>query len=370
MKFFVRATLIILAASFLIGCSAATITPDTTSVPPADAANSGGLAKSAPRAATLGAPTPAAVAITAPTQAAPRALEPARDSTDLDRQVTQQLRAAQRAAPPPTVIPTAPANISKPGHPFQDAELYVHLPPNASAQQPLRVFLALHGMGNQGEAFSNNLVKIADANNWVLVAPTFPYRDYLDVQQLMEDDIQLSKRLVDTLDVLPQRLNLKLYRQVLIYGYSRGAQLGHRFAYFYPERVKSVAVLSAGAYTMPTEKLASARGTQVLPFPFGVGDLQECVGKPINWQALRRITFWVGVGERDDHPLDVARAFDPYSGRTRVERAQSFKQALEKLGIEVYLVIFPNAKHDTTPDMRARALEFLRAEELADPLDD
>ncbi|MCX7838807.1 MAG: hypothetical protein N2559_05055 [Anaerolineae bacterium] len=257
-----------------------------------------------------------------------------------------------------------------PRHPFEGAELYVHLPPQAQARQPLRVFVALHGMGNRGDVFSQNLIKIAEANNWVLIAPTFHYGDYLDLEQLRQDDLQLSRRLLDTLDVLPQRLNLKLYRQVLIYGYSRGAQLGHRFTYFYPERVKSIAVLSAGAYTMPTEKIANRGTPTVVPFPYGVGDLQECVGKPINWQALRRVSFWVGVGERDNHPQDVARAFDPYGGRTRIERAQSFKQALQSLGIKVYLVIFPNVSHELTPEMRGHALQFLREEELANPLDD
>jgi acetyl esterase/lipase len=93
------------------------------------------------------------------------------------------------------------------------------------------------------------------------------------------------------------------------------------------------------------------------------------VGKPINWQALKQVSFWVGVGERDNQPNDVARAFDPYGGRTRVERAESFKQALQNLGIKVSLVVFPNVSHELVPEMRARALQFLRDEELADPLD-
>jgi len=357
-----RLILFLFAVTLLVGCATVPDTPPPVSVTPASAASSGGVAKAAPRATA--APT------NAPLRAQPAPTpEPPRDAIDLDRQAAQELRVTPlvRATPYATTAPAPPAN--KPTHPFENAELYIHLPPHPN-QQPLRVFLALHGMGNQGNVFSQNLIKMADANNWVLVAPTFPYRDYFDPQQLMEDDIQLSKRLLDTLDVLPQRLNLKLYRQVLIYGYSRGAQLGHRFAYFYPERVKSVAVLSAGAYTMPTEKIASAKGTQIVPFPYGVGDLQECVGRSVNWQALRRVSFWVGVGERDNQPSDVARAFDAYGGRTRVERAQSFKQALQNLGIEVYLVIFPHVTHETTNDMRASALQFLRAEELDDPLDD
>lgn len=350
-----RLTGLLFTATLLVSCIAAPNTPPPATITPVSAANSGGAAQVAPRAPTPAAPTPTLV----------RAPAAPRDATNPDRQIAQELRGAQRTTPRAST-----PQVNKVGRPFQDAELYIHLPSQPHARQPLRVLLALHGMGNQGEAFSQNLIKITDANGWVLVAPTFPYRDYFDPQQLMEDDIQLSKRLVDTLDVLPQRLNLKLYRQVLIYGFSRGAQLGHRFAYFYPERVKSIAALSAGAYTMPTEKIVSAKGAQIVPFPYGVGDLQECIGKPIDWQALRRVTFWIGVGERDNQPLDVARAFDPYGGRTRVERAQSFKHALEKLGIEVYLVIFPNATHEITPAMRASALQFLGEEELADPLDD
>lgn len=367
MKYFVRFVLGLIVVALLIGCA---ISPNdlasTNSVP---AGNSGG-GKSAPRAPTIAAPTAPPVAISAPPPVVVRAPDSSRDSIDLDRQGAQDVRAIQRATPRATTAPNSAERIAKPGRPLEGAELYVHLPPQAKMQQPLRVFLALHGMGNRGDAFSQNLIKIAEQNNWVLIAPTFQYRDYLDPKQLMDDDIQLSKRILDTLDVLPQRLNLKLYKQVLIYGYSRGAQLAHRFAYFYPERVKSVAALSAGAYTLPTEKVSSAKGTQVVPFPYGVGDLQECVGAPINWQALKKISFWVGVGERDNQPLDVARAFDSYGGRTRVERAQSFKQALQNIGIDVYLMIFPNVSHDTVPEMRVGALQFLRAEELADPLDD
>lgn len=366
MKYLARATLVLVALSLLLGCSVATV--DAPRVTSDIVENSGGVS-SIPSV-----PTPVPVPVTPASLASPHALFPPSNSalldTDAAHQVTVERRVSQSASRP-LITPEAVTRSLPPRHPFEGTELYVHLPPQTQARQPLRVFVALHGMGNRGDAFSQNLIKIADANNWVLIAPTFHYGDHLDLAQLRQDDIQLSRRLLDTLDILPQRLNVKLYRQVLIYGYSRGAQLGHRFTYFYPERVKSVAVLSAGAYTMPTEKITSPRGAPTLvPFPYGVGDLEECVGKPINWQALRRVSFWVGVGERDNHPQDVARAFDPYGGRTRVERAQSFKQALQNIGIKVYLVVFPNVSHELTAEMRNHALQFLRDEELANPLDD
>lgn len=364
MKYLVRATLVLVALSLLFGCSVATA--DAPRITPIIVENGGGVS-SLPSLPTLA---------LAPPISTPRApvLPAPSDSILLDTDAAHlfpaERRASQRVSLPPTT-PESVARVQPPRRPFESAELYVHLPPQAQVRQPLRVLLVLHGMGNRGDTFAQNLIKIADTNDWVLVAPTFHYRDYMDPQQLREDDLQLSGRLVDTLEVLPQRLNLKLHRQVLIYGYSRGAQLGHRFTYFHPERVKSIAVLSAGAYTMPTEKIISGKGTPtIVPFPYGVGDLQECIGKPLNWQALKRVSFWVGVGENDNHPQDVARAFDPYGGRTRVERAQSFKQALQNLGIRVQLAIFSNVAHEITYDMRVRALQFLREEELANPLDD
>lgn len=365
MKYLARATLILLAVSVLFGCSVVSVDAPTQNAAAISAENSGG-AKASAYATPPSEPILPIVAlvVSAPASHPVPELLPTSEPS-----LQNEQRTNARVLPPATATPEAPLR-ARPLHPFSNAELYVHLPPQAQTRQPLRVFVALHGMGNRGDAFAQNLIKIAEANHWVLVAPTFPYRDYLDLQQLREDDIIFSQRLLDTLEVLPQRLNVKLYRQVLIYGFSRGAQLGHRFTYFYPERVKSIAMLSAGAYTMPTEKTASGKGTPtVVPFPYGVGDLQECVGRPINWHALRRVSFWVGVGERDNHPQDVARAFDSYGGRTRVERAQSFKHALQNLGVKVYLVIFPNVSHEITSEMRTYALRFLREEELADPLD-
>lgn len=362
MKYLARATLILIAITLPLSCQVASV--DAPTITPVGVENGGG-SPSAPQSPAHTPVPPTSIPFT-PT---PPLSDAVRPDINTSQPLTAEQRVSQRATPPPLTTAVV-TRLSQPRHPFDGAELYIHLPPQAQERQPLRVFLALHGMGNRGDAFSQNLIKIADANNWVLVAPTFPYGDYLNLEQLRQDDIQLSRRLLDTLDALPQRLNMKLYRQVLIYGFSRGAQLGHRFTYFYPERVKSVAVLSAGAYTMPTEQVTSRGTPTVVPFPYGVGDLQECVGKPINWQALRRVSFWVGVGERDNHPQDVARAFDPYGGRTRVERAQSFKQALQSIGIKVHLVVFPNVSHEITPEMRGYALQFLRDEELANPLDD
>ena len=72
---------------------------------------------------------------------------------------------------------TKPAPPTVPLQPFDSADLYIHLPPNAAARQPLRVLVALHGMGNRGDVFAPRLIAEADQNGWVLIAPTMRYRD-------------------------------------------------------------------------------------------------------------------------------------------------------------------------------------------------
>lgn len=330
------------------------------------------LADTTPQASALATTTPTTVSPSPSHTSSPTPIDtiPLRNRSTPDHQTAQQDVDRKTAGTRASASPPTPTPVAKPKHPLEGAELYVHLPPQANPQQPLRVLLVLHGMGGSGEPFSQNLLREAERNHWVIVAPTFQYHDYLDPKQLREDDIHFAKRILDTLDVLPQRLNVKLRQHILIYGFSRGAQLAHRFAYFYPDRVGSVVALSAGAYTLPAEKRSSAQGTQVIPFPYGVGDLQECVGKPIDWQALRQVSFWIGVGARDDQANDVSRAFDPYGGKTRVERARTFQQALQAIGIDARLVIFPDAAHEVTSQMRASALQFLRDDESADHWDD
>ena len=248
---------------------------------------------------------------------------------------------------------------------FEDSDLYIHLPPQADQHQPLRVLFALHGMGVRGDAFAQALIPDADRYNWVIVAPTMAYQDYLQPTLLMDDDLKISQMLLDTLDALPARLNLKLDRHVLMYGFSRGAQLAHRFALLHPDRVATVVSISAGSYTLPMEH-AKNDDPNPLPFPFGVGDLEKHLGHPLDAVNFKGISFWIGVGERDNQSADVARAFDPYQGQTRIERARVFASVLTALGIDSHLVIFPNTGHEVTTEMRKGALQFLRDDELKD----
>ena len=72
------------------------------------------------------------------------------------------------------------------------------------------------------------------------------------------------------------------------------------------------------------------------------------------------MAFRIEVGGQDGNPDDTARAWDPYLGRTRVDRARAYTQALQGIGVEATLGVYPDAGHGVTPQMSEEALAFLQ----------
>jgi predicted esterase len=261
-------------------------------------------------------------------------------------QAAPPVKAVLQQQPPPPLAP-----------PIRD--FYLHVPPIADTRQPLTVLVVLHGMGGNGPDMARDLVPEADRNGWLLVAPTIDYRDWRDPEQVRRDGSESLPALKTLLDSLPSRTGLALNDRVLLYGFSRGGQTAHRFALFYPDSVLRVASFSCGTYTLPAERVRTVAGEAPLEFPYGVGDLARYQGEPFDAEGVRGVQFWLGVGARDNQANEVPRQWDPYLGTTRVERAQTFVRALDQLGVNASLNVFPGAAHEITPEMRSQAVAFL-----------
>ena len=244
-----------------------------------------------------------------------------------------------------------------PGRDYQQNEFYIHVPPGA--MEPLTVVVALPGMGGVGEDFSRTLKERTDPQDWVLVAPTFNYGDWTDPNQLTREAATHHPRLIALLDRLPEITGLSVRPQILLYGYSRGAQAANRFALAYPNRVAGVAMVSAGTYTIPQATFSSTDGSRALPFPYGVSNMQELFGQPFEPEAFARIPFWIAVGARDNDPTEVPQQWTPYVGGSRLERAQRFGGWLQTAGCNVQVHIFEGVGHGETEAVRTEALEFL-----------
>jgi pimeloyl-ACP methyl ester carboxylesterase len=240
--------------------------------------------------------------------------------------------------------------------------VHVRQPRTMPNGAPAQVLVALHGLGGNGELFANHLVAHADRNGWLVVAPTIQYGDWTDPNQIANEDPRLIRWLADYLDQLPSILGQPIRPRVLLIGHSRGAQLAHRFALFQPERVLAVAALAAGTYTLPYER--SAEGA-VMRFPFGMADMSTIAGQPFSRARLIEDTqFWLGVGTEDNNPNELPRAWDPYLGTTRVQRARTFQEALHQLGAKSVLVAFRGERHGLSPEMASSACTFLRGMDL------
>ncbi len=344
-----RALIIALVFSlfFLVGCSDAGLATPTPATNPTQAAST---------VATPAAPnvnpfaTTAASATTAGTTVS-----------------TVPATTAQAATTAPTTIPsTAPATTSPPkptslyNFPYADSQYYVHLPPHIKSG-PLQVVLAIHGMGNNGQAFAQPLIPYADEYGFVLVAPTMKYdSNYSDPANIAANDAVLLPELDKLLDRLPTQLGYPVSQKALVFGFSRGGQIAHRFAFFYPERVLGVAAISAGNYTLPAAQYRPENTTSQtdLRFPFGIADLSHYIGHEVDLPALRQVSFWLAVGGADVGTKDVPVAWTPYLGQTRVERTTRFYKALQNAGISATLNVFPGVDHSICTGMKQGAFAF------------
>jgi pimeloyl-ACP methyl ester carboxylesterase len=230
-------------------------------------------------------------------------------------------------------------------------DVFVREPAGADTSQPLQVLIALHGMGGNGADFGSALASQADANGWLIVAPTIQYGDWTDPLQIAHEDPALGAWLSDYVRHLPERSGYTTLPRVLLFGHSRGAQLALRFAQVHPAQVAGVAALSAGTYTLPFSR--DMNTGQVLQYPFGVSDLARMSGgQGFDAQQFQAVPIWIGVGGKDVIDEDVPDAWDPYIGSDRLNRARAFTEALQNVGANVALTEFPNADHTLTEDMR------------------
>jgi pimeloyl-ACP methyl ester carboxylesterase len=235
----------------------------------------------------------------------------------------------------------------------------VYIPSIGGSRGPLKVVLAVHGMGDSGPSFGSTLTALAEKQGWALVAPTMPYGDWRDPDVVRSDESQLLPRLKATIDRLPARTGLKFQDRVMCYGFSRGAQICQRYALAYPQSVLIDASLSAGTYTLPYAQAMVGDSYTTLRFPYGVSDLDQVTGRSIDYSSVRAINYLIGVGEKDNNPADVPRQWDQFIGTNRVDRAANYAHALQSIGARCTFVIFPGIGHEQTDDVRKRSFDFM-----------
>lgn len=234
---------------------------------------------------------------------------------------------------------------------------YVYLPSSAPLSKPLTPLLAIHGYGDNARGFATHLIATANHYGWLLVVPDLPSGDWKDFQVIKADSRRNLPWLHNLVHSLPGVMGVPVEDRALVYGFSLGAQTGHRFALAYPEDVRAAAVMSAGTYTLPMT--SSPNTGDALSFPLGTADLGNYCERPFDPGRLRVTHFWVGVGESDSIAADVPREFDNSVGDCRRDRALSFARSLWDQGVPAEFQTFPDQAHWETPASLEAATGFL-----------
>jgi pimeloyl-ACP methyl ester carboxylesterase len=274
---------------------------------------------------------------------------------------TPSVAIAQEGPPPAAVVAGTPVIGSDTD--LVTDEFYVHIP--ATAVAPLQVVVVLHGMGGKGPEFTELARDRADQHNWVLVAPTFEYGNWLDPAVVTREAAAELPDIASFIDRLPAVIGKEIKPRIFLYGFSRGGQTANRFALVYPQRVAAVAICSSGTYTVPAFSIPnpdSSDGVDPLFFPYGVANLDSLFGQPFDGATFAHVPFWVGVGTEDRNPADVPHQWDRTLGSNRLERAQQFGQWLRAAGTPVDVQLFAGLSHVESETMRDDAFDFFAAQ--------
>ncbi len=223
-------------------------------------------------------------------------------------------------------------------------DYFVYLP--TAGQRQNRVFVSVHGISRNAAEHLAGFTAQAERYGAVMLAPLFPEEHFPRYQRLGSSfregraDLAFDRALQDA----AQWLGLDLER-LHIFGFSGGGQFAHRYAMFYPRRVKRMVLGAPGWYTLPDP---------TRDYPNG---LRSCG----NWPKLRftparflTIPTLVLVGELDDirdDDLNKTRRIDAVQGLNRVERGERWVGSMRALArafnlpSDFRLEIVPNANH-------------------------
>ncbi|MFB9950611.1 hypothetical protein ACFFP0_17300 [Rhizobium puerariae] len=184
------------------------------------------------------------------------------------------------------------------------------------------VLLVIHGISRNAAEMASRFAAHPAFRDHTIVAPLFEAGRFGQYQQLrakpgqMRSDIALGN-LLEHLSLI-SGLNVA---KISLFGFSGGAQMAHRYALFYPDRVSSVLAVAAGWYTMPTTALR---------YPYGIG-----TGAPATFDvaAAMNVAVTVAVGSLDtrhDQALRRSRLIETSQGRTRLARALAWVEAMRQ----------------------------------------
>ncbi len=209
------------------------------------------------------------------------------------------------------------------------------------------VAVSVHGIARNAASHAFRLMEEAERYGVCVLAPLFEKDRFGQYQQLL--DRRTAARSDLALVAMLEHAALRCLAdpaRILLFGFSGGAQFGHRFAMAHPERVASAVIASAGWYTLP---FADA------PYPYGLDTSVLPLDIRFDPAKFARVPFHVFVGELDterDGSLRQSRLIDATQGSDRTDRARTWVEAMSRAAAHIEgariptLRVMPGVGHD------------------------
>lgn len=194
------------------------------------------------------------------------------------------------------------------------------------AQPPLVV---IHGYQRGAYKHALRFGRLAQKTGRTVVAPLFEARDWPRYQQAVRRG-RADLALLALMARLAGEGTIADAGEFDLFGFSGGAQFGHRFAMLHPERVRTLSIASAGWYTF----FDDAR------FPYGLG------GKGWGEHAQARLPEFLSIptqvliGADDntrDRNLRQGPEIDAQQGFDRLDRARRWTAARNRAALDLGL---------------------------------
>lgn len=240
---------------------------------------------------------------------------------------------------------------------------YAVRPPRARG-----VLVSVHGISRNAREHARVFADLAHRFEINLVCPLFEPDVFPDYQRLGRT--RLGQRADLALDAVLEDFAAWGHTDTSrfdLFGFSGGAQFGHRYALAYPQRIRRLALTGPGWFTFPESPRR---------FPWGPRSTTRLPGVKFDVEGFLRIPTLVMVGRCDterDASLRRGTRIDAEQGRHRVARARNWVRAVNRcasarrLPGPAVLRLLDDCGHDfaaTMADERDRILfNFLHTKE-------
>ncbi len=196
--------------------------------------------------------------------------------------------------------------------------------------------IGVHGVGGEGQGAGGAAQLARDFPDVIVLGPTFASPEALarkaERQPTIEDYYQTAGPVHEAKinELIDQVAKVwPIYPQVVLHGFSGGAQFAHRYGMKNPDRVAGVAAHSAGTWSR-------LDGTD-----------------KINPEA-KDVLFYISCGEGD---VEFSSKSAPFN---RINAARKFNEELKSLKFEPVFKTWPRTGHQFTPGAYALTKELVQ----------